>query len=55
MDPSRVQAIASWEEPKSFHAIQVFLGFCNFYQQFIKNYSRIALPLTDLLRGSKNG
>jgi pyoverdine/dityrosine biosynthesis protein Dit1 len=32
----------------------VFLGFCNFYRRFIRNYSRIVLPLTALLKGSKN-
>ena len=26
--------------------MQLFLGFCNFYQRFIKNYSRIAWPLS---------
>jgi transposase InsO family protein len=55
MDKQRVEAIASWEIPKSYHEIQVFLGFCNFYRRFIRAYSLIALPLTSLLRGSKNG
>jgi hypothetical protein len=55
MDPRRVTDITSWEVPKTFRDIQVFLGFCNFYRRFIRNYSRIALPLTALLKGSKNG
>lgn len=55
MDPRRVIDIASWELPKTYRDIQVFLGFCNFYRRFIRNYSRIALPLTALLKGSKNG
>jgi transposase InsO family protein len=55
MDKQRVEAITSWEIPKSYHEIQVFLGFCNFYRRFIRAYSLIALPLTSLLRGSKNG
>jgi hypothetical protein len=55
MDYRRVDAIASWEMPKSYHDIQVFIGFCNFYRRFIHNFSRIALPLTSLLKGSKNG
>ena len=28
--------------------MQLFLGFYNFYQRFIKNYSRIAWPLSQL-------
>jgi hypothetical protein len=33
MDEERIQAIQDWEEPGSFHDIQVFLGFCNFYRR----------------------
>ncbi|RJE17540.1 to reverse transcriptase, partial [Aspergillus sclerotialis] len=55
MDQRRVNDIIAWEEPQSYHDVQVFLGFCNFYRRFIYNYSRIALPLTNLLRGSKDG
>ena len=35
--------------------MQVFLGFANFYRRFIANYSKIAAPLTAMLKGSKNG
>ena len=31
------------------------MGFCNFYRRFIRRYSHIARPITQLLRGSKNG
>lgn len=55
IDPQRVTDIASWEVPKTYPDIQVFLGFCNFYRRFIRNYTRIALSLTSLLKGSKNG
>lgn len=55
MDTSRVSAIVSWPEPKSFHDIQVFIGFCNFYRRFIQRFSLIAQPLTSLLKGSKDG
>lgn len=55
MDPERVRAIQEWEQPTSYRDIQVFLGFCNFYRRFIEKYSLIALPLTELLKGSKDG
>lgn len=55
MDPSRVDTIVSWPEPTSYHDVQVFLGFCNFYRRFIKGYSGLVSPLTSLLKGSKNG
>lgn len=55
MDPRRVADIVSWEVPQTYRDIQVFLGFCNFYRRFIRNYSQIALPLTSLLKGSVDG
>jgi hypothetical protein len=30
--------------------VQSFLGFCNFYRRFIKDYGRIAKPLNELTR-----
>jgi hypothetical protein len=50
MDPVKVEAITSWPEPQSAHDIQVFLGFANFYRRFIQKYSKIAAPLTNLLK-----
>jgi hypothetical protein len=55
MDENRVKAIQDWEEPTTYHDLQVFLGFCNFYRRFIKGYSQITQPLTSMLKGSKNG
>ena len=48
MDPKKVEAIVSWEAPKTVRDVQCFLGFANFYRIFIKNYSRVAAPLTRL-------
>ena len=50
MDPKKVDAVSDWPAPKSVHDIQVFLGFANFYRRFIKAYSKVASPLTRLLR-----
>ena len=36
-------------EPKKVKDIQSFLGFANFYYQFILNYSDIVIPLTYLI------
>ena len=59
MEPSRIQAIQQWPVPTSIKDIQVFLGFTRFYQRFIKGYSKVVAPLTDLLKGTeanqKNG
>ena len=42
----------NWPEPKFIRDIQVFLGFANFYCCFIQGFSRIAAPLTSMLRMS---
>lgn len=50
MDPAKVKAIREWEAPKNVKGVQSFLGFANFYRQFIKDYSSIAQPISSLVR-----
>ncbi|XP_078812643.1 uncharacterized protein lrrc75a isoform X3 [Oryzias latipes] len=47
-DPAKVSAVANWEPPDSRKQLQRFLGFANFYRRFIRNYSSLAAPLTQL-------
>jgi len=48
MDPIKVQGISEWPTPLTVKDVRSFLGFCNFYCAFIKNFSAIACPLNDL-------
>jgi RNase H-like domain found in reverse transcriptase/Reverse transcriptase (RNA-dependent DNA polymerase) len=48
MDPAKVKVIQDWPEPRKVKDIQSFLGFVNFYRQYIHNYSNIVVPLTRL-------
>ena len=48
MSNDKVKIIQDWLEPKKVKDIQSFLGFANFYCQFIFNYSDIVIPLTHL-------
>ena len=50
MDPAKIGGITQWPTPERVHDVQAFLGFCNFYRRFIKDYSTIARPLFDLTR-----
>jgi len=50
MSEGKVRAMLSWETPKSLTEVQSFLGFANFYRQFIHDYSRVARPLTELTK-----
>ena len=48
MDPEKVKTIVDWSLPYNRRDIQSFIGFCNFYRRFIKDFSRIARPLIRL-------
>jgi hypothetical protein len=49
-DPEKTSVIDQWEPPRTVKGVQSFLGFCNFYRRFIKDYGRIARPLNRLTR-----
>ena len=48
MDPVKTEALTSWPTLKKLKELQSFLGFGNFYRQFIEDYSKIAKPLNQL-------
>ena len=49
MSERKVEAVKNWGVPKSVKDIQRFLGFANFYRRFIKGFSGICRPITNLL------
>ena len=50
VDPSKVEAVLNWKRPETVTEIRSFLGLTGYYRRFIKNFSRIAMPLTKLTR-----
>ena len=50
MEEERTEAVKNWPEPKSVRDVQVFMGFANFYRRFIRGFSKIAAPLTSMLK-----
>ena len=46
----RIKVVKNWLEPKSVCNIQVFLGFANFYWQFIQSFSKIAILFILMLK-----
>ena len=50
MEEEKIEAIKASAEPKSVRDIQVLLRFANFYRRFIKGFSKIAAPLTYMLK-----
>ena len=43
--PIKTAAIREWPAPTNLKELCSFIGFCNFYQMFIANFSQIAHPL----------
>jgi len=52
MEADKVKAVNEWKMPTKIKEVESFLGFANFYRQFIKNFSYIAKPLNEL-KGKK--
>lgn len=52
-NPSKVAAIQALKTPTTIKALRSFLGISGFYRRFIKDYAKIAKPLTLLLRGEE--
>jgi hypothetical protein len=54
-DLTKLTAIVDWETPHDLLNLKSFLGLCGHFHGLIKNYARIAQPLTDLERLAKVG
>src|SRR5260221_10826399 len=48
MDLTKVHGVTEWPTPMKVKEVQSFLGFVNFYQKFIHDFSDIACPLYTL-------
>nr|GFB38495.1 reverse transcriptase [Tanacetum cinerariifolium] len=50
MDPAKVEAITKRPRPTSVTEVPSFLGLAGYYRRFVEGFSRLALPLTKLMR-----
>ena len=50
MDPTKVKSVTEWLAPTSVGEICGFLGLAGYYRRFIENFSKIAKPMTELLK-----
>jgi hypothetical protein len=50
MDPIKVEGVSKWPIPSNVKEVQSFVGFCNFYRRFIKDFADIAKLLHELTR-----
>ena len=50
INSTKVEAIISWKSSQNVHDVQSFLEFVNFYQWFIKCFSKIVQLLVNLIK-----
>jgi transposase InsO family protein len=52
MDPKKIESVRDWPTPKNVKDVQAFIGLANYYRRFVRNFGKIAAPLTNLTKGS---
>ncbi|XP_027177945.1 uncharacterized protein LOC113777097 [Coffea eugenioides] len=50
MDLTKVEAVSNWKQPENPTEVRSFLGLVGYYHRFIKDFSKIAGPMTELTK-----
>ena len=53
-NPKKVEAVTKWPTPQTVYDVRSFLGFVGYYRRFIKNFSKIAKPIREVITGLEN-
>ena len=48
VDPSKVDAISQWKQPRNLTKVRSFLGLAGYYWRFVNGFLKIAAPMTAL-------
>jgi hypothetical protein len=50
VDPGKVRDVLDWKPPTFVTQVSNFLGLAGYYRRFIPNFSKISMPITELLK-----
>src|SRR3954465_9224130 len=53
VNPERFQAVLDWTQPESVKQVRSFLCLARYFRRFVENFSKVAKPLTELLKKDK--
>ena len=53
VDPSKVKDVLDWSAPTTVSEIRSLLRLAEYYSRFIEGFSKIAKPMTELLKKDK--
>jgi hypothetical protein len=54
-DPEKIKVMKDYPRPSSSKEVRGFIGMCSYYRRFIKDFSKIAAPLSRLTSNKFNG
>ncbi|XP_056695508.1 uncharacterized protein [Spinacia oleracea] len=50
VDPAKIKAVSEWVAPKNVTEVRSFLGLARYYRRFVKDFSKVARPMTNLMK-----